>query len=111
MVNSTKGLGKGGISKSSNWHSNYLCFGISVSGMILAIFISLLVSLKVKKMIRQKRKYVERALSFWIGIGLMSIINIWKISQSQHAVSYSKIMFGGSIIFIITWLILLKMKK
>jgi len=62
-------------------------------------------------MIHQNRKYLERAVSFWIGIGLMSIINVWKISQSQHAISYSKIMFGVSIIFIITCLILLKIKK
>ena len=39
-------------------------------------------------------KYLLMTLSFWVGVGLMSIINVWKISQNQHAISYLKIMFG-----------------
>jgi phosphate starvation-inducible membrane PsiE len=59
---------------------------------------------------KTKRQF-EWAISFWIGIGLMSIINIWKISQDQHAVSYSWIMFGISIVFIIICLIVIGIKN
>jgi hypothetical protein len=82
--------------------------------MILAIFYffnGFSYNTKDKKMIHQNRKYLEMAFSFWIGIGLMSIINVWKISQSQHAISYSKIMFGISMLFMIICFILLKIKK
>ncbi len=41
----------------------------------------------------------------------MSIINVWKIIQNQHAISYSWIMFGFSIIFIIICVILLIKRK
>jgi hypothetical protein len=58
---------------------------------------------------KTKRKF-EWALSFWIGIGLMSLINVWKITQNQYALSYSWIMFGISIIFIIICCILITMK-
>jgi len=57
------------------------------------------------------KRQLEWAISFWIGIGLMSIINIWKIIQNQHAISYSWIMFGVSIIFIIICMVLIKIKK
>ena len=53
---------------------------------------------------------MEWAISFWIGIGLMSIINVWKITQNQHAISYSWIMFCVSIIFIIICLVLINIK-
>jgi len=56
--------------------------------------------------------------SFWAGMGLMSLINAmsiiinpWKITQDQHALLYSWIMFGFSVIFIIIGLILIKTKK
>lgn len=62
-------------------------------------------------MIPQNKKYLEMAMSFWIGIGLMSIINVWKIIQDQHAISYSRIMFGVSVIFIIICAILIKVRK
>jgi tellurite resistance protein TehA-like permease len=61
-------------------------------------------------MIKNKRQ-LEWAISFWVGIGLMSIINVWKIVQKQHAISYSWIMFGISIVAIIICLILIKIKK
>jgi predicted membrane channel-forming protein YqfA (hemolysin III family) len=48
------------------------------------------------------KRMIELAMSFWIGIGLMSIINVWKITQSQQAVRYSWIMFIVSVIFIVT---------
>lgn len=60
------------------------------------------------------KRYFEWAIAFWIGIGLMSIINVWKITTNQHAVSYSWIMFGISIIAIIIcviYLIIINQKK
>ena len=57
-----------------------------------------------------KEKY-RYGIGFWIGMGLMSIINVWKITQNQNALSYSWIMFGISIIFIIIGAILIKIKK
>ena len=62
-------------------------------------------------MINKTKRQVEWALSFWIGVGLISIINVWKIIESQHAETYSWIMFGVSIIFIIICVILIKIKK
>ena len=62
-------------------------------------------------MIHQNKKYLELAMSFWTGIGLMSIINVWKISKSQHAITYAEIMFAVSIIFIIVCAILIKIRK
>jgi hypothetical protein len=61
-------------------------------------------------MINKTKRQLEWALSFWIGIGLMSIINVWKIDYNQHALSYSWIMFGVSIIFIIICCILIYVK-
>jgi len=57
-----------------------------------------------------KRK-LELGLSFWLGIGLMSIINVWKITENQHAITYSWIMSGVSVIAIIICVILIKIKK
>ena len=62
-------------------------------------------------MIYQNKDYLEWAISFWIGVGLMSIINVWKITQNQSAISYSWIMFGVSIIFIIICAVLIKARK
>jgi len=61
-------------------------------------------------MINQNKKYLEWAISFWIGIGLMSIINVWKIIQNRNALLYSWIMFGISIIAVIICVILIKRK-
>jgi tellurite resistance protein TehA-like permease len=58
---------------------------------------------------KTKRQF-EWAISFWMGIGLMSLINVWKITQNQHAVSYSWIMFGISVVFIIICLVMINMK-
>jgi len=58
-----------------------------------------------------KHKKYEWGISFWAGVGLMSIINVWKITDGQHALSYSWIMFCISIIFIIACVILMKIKK
>jgi hypothetical protein len=62
-------------------------------------------------MVNKSKRQLELAASFWIGIGLMSIINVWKITGNEHALTYSWIMFGISIIFIILCVILIKIKK
>lgn len=62
-------------------------------------------------MIYKKEKYLEWAVCFWIGIGLMSIINIWKIIYTQKELSYDWIMFGISIIFIVICTILIRKNK
>jgi hypothetical protein len=54
---------------------------------------------------------LELGISFWIGVGLMSIINVWKITRNQHAISYSWIMFGLSVIAIIICVVLLYIVK
>lgn len=61
--------------------------------------------------INKSKRQLEWAIAFWLGIGLMSIINVWKINQHQHAVSYSWIMFWTSIIAIIICVILIKFKN
>ena len=53
---------------------------------------------------------MEWAIGFWIGIGLMSIINVWKIIHNQQAISYSWIMFCTSIVAIVICVILIKIK-
>jgi hypothetical protein len=58
-----------------------------------------------------KLKNLEWAISFWIGVGLMSLINVWKIIQNQNALRYSWIMFGISVIAIIICAILIKRKE
>ena len=57
------------------------------------------------------KRYFEWAISFWAGIGLMSIINVWKIIQNQNALRYSWIMFAVSIIFISISIFLLNRKN
>jgi hypothetical protein len=57
------------------------------------------------------KKYFEWAISFWIGIGLMSIINVWKIIYTKQTLSYNWIMFGVSIIFILICVVLIRLKK
>ena len=61
-------------------------------------------------MIKKKKRYLEWAISFWIGIGLMSIINVWKLVYTKTAIPYSWIMFGVSVIFLIICAILIKKK-
>jgi hypothetical protein len=62
----------------------------------------------------QNKRHLEWGISFWIGVGLMSIINIIKIVYTQQVLPYDWIMFGVSIIFIIIcaiYLIIIKKKK
>jgi hypothetical protein len=55
----------------------------------------------------KNQRQVEWAISFWIGVGLMSIINVWKITQSHQAILYSWIMFFVSVMFIVVCVIYL----
>jgi hypothetical protein len=59
-------------------------------------------------MIKKSKRILELALAFWIGIGLMSIINVIKLLYTESAIIYSWIMFGVSVIFITICLILIK---
>ena len=61
-------------------------------------------------MLNKNKRQLEWALSFWIGVGLMSIINVWKITENQQAVPYSWIMFCLSIVFIIICLVFIVIK-
>jgi len=63
------------------------------------------------KMINKTKRQLELATSFWIGIGLMSIINVWKVTENKHAITYSWIMFGIAVIAVMTCTILIKIKK
>ncbi len=58
---------------------------------------------------KTKRQF-EWAISFWIGVALMCLINVWKITQGQNAVQYSWVEFGISIFFIIICLIVIGIK-
>ncbi len=58
-------------------------------------------------MARLNKRNLELAVSFWLGVGLMSIINVWKITQNQRAITYSRIMSGLSVIAIIICVVLL----
>jgi hypothetical protein len=58
---------------------------------------------------KTKRQF-EWAISFWIGVALMCLINVWKITQGQNAVQYSWVEFGISIFFIIICLIVIVIK-
>ena len=62
-------------------------------------------------MINKSKRQLELATSFWIGAGLMSIINVWKVTENKQAITYSWIMFGVSVIAIIICAILIKIKK
>lgn len=65
------------------------------------------------KMNKEQKRYIWLiiGLSFWAGIGLMSIINIIKTVYTRNVLSYDWIMFAISIIFIIISLIYLIRKK
>jgi len=58
------------------------------------------------KMIR--KNILKLAMSFWIGVGLMSIINVWKISQNRNPLVYSGIMVAISILFMIISIVYIK---
>jgi hypothetical protein len=57
--------------------------------------------------LNKRKTNLQLAMSFWIGVGLMSIINVWKITQGNNAILYSRIMTGVSVIFLITCIIYL----
>jgi hypothetical protein len=54
----------------------------------------------------KNKRYLEWAISFWIGVGLISIIDVWKITQNRNPILYSWIMFFVAIIFIVICIIL-----
>ena len=62
-------------------------------------------------MLIKSKRVMELAMSFWIGVGLMSIINVVKLLYTANAILYSWIMFGVSIVFIVVSAILIKTAK
>jgi hypothetical protein len=63
------------------------------------------------RMLKKNKRTLEWAVAFWIGVGLMSIINVWKITYTRGAILYSWIMFCVSVIFVVISLILIKKKN
>ena len=60
----------------------------------------------------QKRyRWLIIGISFWAGMGLMSIINIIKTALKQHPISYDWIMFTVSVVLIVICLVMLRKKK
>ena len=57
------------------------------------------------------KKITELGISFGAGIGLMSIFEVWKISQGLHAIEYAWIMFFASIITVFMGVIYLMYLK
>ena len=55
---------------------------------------------------KKNKRALELAISFWIGVGLISIIDVWKITQNTNPILYSWIMFFISIVFIVICIIL-----
>lgn len=62
-------------------------------------------------MTAKRRRTIELAMSFWAGIGLMNIINAWKITQGMHPLTYSWLMFGLAVFFVVLCLILVSLDK
>ena len=62
--------------------------------------------MKIKKI-----RYLEWGLSFWLGIGLMSAIEIIKITYTKQVLNYNWWMLGFSAVFVIICVILLAMRK
>jgi len=89
----------------------WVMFGISV--ILVIFYVIFYYKIKDKKMIKlyKSKGQIGWGIAFWIGMGVMSIINVWKIVYNQNAIRYSWIMFGISIIFIIICAILIKIKK
>jgi len=62
-------------------------------------------------MLHKNKNYLKLAASFWLGVGLMNIIDILKITNNHNAIKYSWIMLGVSILMITICAILIKTKK
>ena len=88
-----------------------LIFGVAVVGFILNLILS-----RRKKsdgapipgpavMTGNRKRILEWAIGFWAGIGLMSIINVWKLTRGNDAIRYSRIMSGVSLLFVFVCLI------
>jgi uncharacterized membrane protein YidH (DUF202 family) len=63
----------------------------------------------VRKM--KSKRFLEWGISFWTGVGLMSVINVWKIINGKNPIIYSWIMFFVSIILIVVGIIFLNLKR
>ena len=63
------------------------------------------------KIFGKSKRVFEWAISFWIGVGLMSIINVLKLYTNRDPLVYSWIMFGVSLVFLVICFIFLKLKK
>ncbi len=59
----------------------------------------------------KNKRQLEWAVAFWIGVGLMSIINVWKIIQGRNPILYSWIMFGISILAVVICILLIRNKR
>lgn len=57
------------------------------------------------------RKALEIGLGFWIGVFLMSIFNIWKITQGAHPLTYSWIMTTVAVLFVALCIFLLVSRR
>jgi hypothetical protein len=73
-------------------------------------------NIEEEKMNNEQKRHIWLiiGISFWAGIGLMSIINIIKTVYNQHALLYDWIMFAVSIILIsisLVYLIILKKNR
>jgi hypothetical protein len=60
--------------------------------------------------LRKSKRWLELAMSFWLGVGLMSLINVWKLIYTQGAIQYSWIMAGVSAVMVVICIILIKIK-
>jgi hypothetical protein len=96
---------------------DYIIFGVAVIGLILNFILSgrkkgdeaTIPGPAVMK--GNRKRILEWAVGFWAGIGLMSIINVWKLTRGNDAIRYSRIMSGISVIFVfvcLIWLFVIK---
>jgi hypothetical protein len=61
--------------------------------------------------LQKSSNVLKLAIAFWTGIGLMSIINVWKITYTKQVLLYDWIMFGVSLIFIAMCFVILAVRK
>ena len=62
---------------------------------------------------KEQKRYIRLiiGISFWAGMGLMSILNIYKTVYTQHELSYDWIMLAVSIIIMFICLLFLTIFK
>lgn len=59
----------------------------------------------------KKQRYIEWGFSFWLGVGVISAIDIIKITYTNNVLPYNWWMLGFSVAFLIICAILLVIKK